>query len=166
MSPRAAWQLEALGFERVYDFVGGKLAWLEQGLPTVGRGPHFAVAGEIARPDVPTCHLGDTAEQIERTIAASEGSFCLVVNDESIVLGRVRRRDLPEDRSRPVESFMQWGPATVRPRETLKPLAERMHGAGVATIIVTESDGRLVGVVHRDEAERLLEERSPDPSED
>ncbi len=160
MSPRAAWQLEALGFRTVYDFVGGKLAWLERGLPTEGTGPHHAVAGEVARMDVPVCRLGATAGEIAHTIAASDESFCVVVNDEMILLGRVRRRDLPEDLSTPVERFMKWGPATVRPREPLKPLVERMHKAGVATILVTTSKGRLVGVVHRDEAERVLRESS------
>ena len=157
MSPRAAWQLEALGFERVYDFVEGKVEWLARGLPTEGKGPHYAVAGEVARFDVPTCRLGDTAADIEHTIQGSDESFCVVLNDSGILLGRVRRRDLPEDRSRRVETFLNWGPATVRPIEPLKPLVDRMRRAGVGTILVTTSKGRLVGVVHREEAERHLE---------
>ncbi|MCA1726995.1 MAG: CBS domain-containing protein [Actinobacteria bacterium] len=163
MSPRAAWQLEALGFKEVYDFVGGKLAWIERGLPTQGAGPHYAVAGEVARRDVPTCPLGTTAEDVDRTLDGSAEAFCLVVNEARVVLGRVRRRDLPDGRSLRVEEFMRWGPATVRPREELKPLVERMHAAAVATVLVTERDGRLVGVVHRDEADAFLRERRPDP---
>jgi 3-mercaptopyruvate sulfurtransferase SseA len=31
MSPRAAWRLKTLGFERVYDYVGGKADWLAHG---------------------------------------------------------------------------------------------------------------------------------------
>jgi hypothetical protein len=33
MSPRAAWRLEGLGFERVYDYVPGKADWFASGLP-------------------------------------------------------------------------------------------------------------------------------------
>jgi Mg/Co/Ni transporter MgtE len=163
MSPRAAWQLEAFGFERVHDFVEGKVEWLARGLPTEGKGPHHAVAGEIARFDVPACRLGDTASDIEHTIQGSAESFCVVLNDTGILLGRVRRRELPADRSRRVETFLNWGPATVRPTEALKPLVERMRRAGVGTILVTTKKGQLVGVVHRDEAERHLE-RHPIPS--
>jgi 3-mercaptopyruvate sulfurtransferase SseA len=45
MSPRAAWRLEGLGFERVFDFVGGKAQWRERGLPTEGTAPFQLVAG-------------------------------------------------------------------------------------------------------------------------
>ena len=37
MSPRAAWRLEGLGFERVYDYVPGKADWFASGLPKEGR---------------------------------------------------------------------------------------------------------------------------------
>jgi hypothetical protein len=33
MSPRAAWRLEGLGFERVYDYVPGESDWFASGLP-------------------------------------------------------------------------------------------------------------------------------------
>src|SRR6266487_1573699 len=55
MSPRAAWRLEELGFERAYDFVGGKTAWIERGLPTVGTGPNLLLAGQVLRPATTTC---------------------------------------------------------------------------------------------------------------
>ncbi len=59
MSPRAAWQLEALGFEHVYDYTEGKLDWIAHGLPVEGEGPHYAVAGEVAdRAAVLTCRSG------------------------------------------------------------------------------------------------------------
>ncbi len=57
---------------------------------------------------------------------------------------------------------MNWGPAIVRPSEPLKPLVERMHRAEVGAILVTTHAGRLVGVVHRDEADRHLREH-PNP---
>ncbi len=159
MSPRAAWQLEALGFERVYDFVAGKIEWLSHGLPTEGEGPHFATAGEVARPKVPTCRFDETAGDIRRALEGSPELLCAVVNKHNVLVGRVRARELPDDDSLPILRFMRPGPPTVRRREELRPLVERMHRAGVGTILVTSEKGRLLGVVHRDDAERLLAER-------
>jgi hypothetical protein len=63
MSPRAAWQLEEMGFSDVSDFVDGKLEWISHGLPLEGTGPHFAVAGEVADRDAVfrTTRNGSTA---------------------------------------------------------------------------------------------------------
>ena len=70
MSPRAAWQLEALGFTNVYDYTEGKLDWIAHGLPTEGKGPHYAVAGEVVDRDaVLACRVGvltgDLASKLE-----------------------------------------------------------------------------------------------------
>lgn len=51
---------------------------------------------------------------------------------------------------------MQSGPATIRPIEELGPLLQRMRNAKVKTVIVTTADGRLGGMVHRKDAERVL----------
>ena len=47
MSPRAAWRLETLGFERVYDYVGGKADWLGHALPREGEAASVPNAGEL-----------------------------------------------------------------------------------------------------------------------
>src|SRR5438105_4590375 len=120
-----------MGFDRVYDFVGGKIEWLSHGPPTEGRGPHYATAGEAMRTTVPTCRYDQRAGDVRRILAESPETSCPVVNAEGVVLGRIRGRDLPDDDSLAVASFMQPGPSTVRPREELRPLVERMHRAGV-----------------------------------
>jgi 3-mercaptopyruvate sulfurtransferase SseA len=55
MSPRAAWRLEGLGFERVYDYVPGKADWSASGLPTEGTLASVPDIGDAARRDAPTC---------------------------------------------------------------------------------------------------------------
>ncbi len=162
MSPRAAWRLEELGFDRVYDFVGGKLEWLSRGLPTEGEGPHYAVAGEVVEPDAYTCGLDHTAGQVRAALQRGPDSICVVANAQGIVLGRVRWKDLPTEDDVRVRDFMQPGPATVRPVEQLAPLVERMHAAGVATIIVSTAKGKLLGVVNPATAEQRLRDR-PNP---
>src|SRR5438132_11664767 len=64
MRPRAAWRLEELGFERAYDFAGGKTAWIERGLPTEGTGPVLLVAGQVLRPATATCRPETRAGQV------------------------------------------------------------------------------------------------------
>lgn len=159
MSPRAAWRLETLGFERVHDFVGGKLEWLAAGLLTEGTGPHHAVAGEAVMPATSMCGLGTLSGVVRSKLQAGSDSVCAVTNEVKIVLGRVRWRDLPHADDVPVEDFMQPGPATVRTTEELGPLVGRMREAGVQTILVTDANGCLLGMLHRDDAERVTHER-------
>ena len=163
MSPRAAWRLEELGFKRVYDFVGGKLEWRVEGLPTEGTGPFYLVVGKNIRPPTATCSPDSLAWEIRREMEPGPDSICAVTNAEGIVLGRVRWKDLPAEDDIPVEKFMQLGPATVRPREELRGLVERMRRAGVKTILVTTPKGHLVGTLHRDDAERVMLQRSVRP---
>lgn len=160
MSPRAAWRLEGFGFERVYDFVGGKLEWRVRRLSTEGTGPFHLVAGQVVRPATATCNPNTSTGQVRSELTPGADSICAVINDEGIVLGRVRWKDLPEEEGALIHEFMQLGPATVRPREELRGLVERMRTAGVKTVLVTTPQGRLVGIVHRDDAERAIRERS------
>lgn len=159
MSPRAAWRLEGFGFERAYDFVGGKTEWRERGLPTEGTGPFQLVAGQVSRPPTATCRPTTLAGQVRAELPPGPDSICAVTNDAGIVVGRVRWKDLPEDDDVVVEDFMQIGPATVQPREELTGMVERMHSAAVKTILVTTPNGRLLGIVNRDDAERFVRER-------
>ena len=62
MTPRAAARLETLGFQKVYDYQGGKLDWLGAGLPREGEDAAKPTVGDVARPGLPTTHLGITAE--------------------------------------------------------------------------------------------------------
>jgi CBS domain-containing protein len=52
---------------------------------------------------------------------------------------------------------MEVGPTTIRPSERLEPLVERMRRRGVATIVVSDLKGRLVGILYRADAESALD---------
>ena len=75
----------------------------------------------------------------------------MVVNDERVVLGRVRAAALASEPSLPVEQVMEPGPTTVRPDARLAEIVDRMQQKHTHSIVVTTSDGRLVGLVRRDE---------------
>jgi CBS domain-containing protein len=81
-------------------------------------------------------------------LAGTGWDTCVVVNDERVVLGRLGRRALREAAGS-VEDAMTPGPGTVRPNLALAALSERMERQNLTSVIVTTSNGRLVGVVRR-----------------
>jgi CBS domain-containing protein len=160
MSPRAAWRLEALGFEKVYDYVPGKADWFASGLPKEGKLASVPTIGDAARRDVPTCAPAEKVENARDRVRAAGWDTCVVVNKERVVLGLLREKELSSDSETAVEEVMRSGPTTSRPDVSLGKMAERMRERGARTVLVTTSDGRLVGLLCRDDAERLAGERS------
>lgn len=158
MSPRAAWRLESLGFAQVYDYAAGEAEWLAFGLPSEGSEADKPRAGTIARRDVPTCSLGDRLGDVKARVEAAGWDECVVVNQEGVVLGRLRGLALGGDAEGLVGAVMESGPTTVRPDEPLASLVPRLRDKGVGRIIVTTPDGRLLGVADREAAERALAE--------
>jgi CBS domain-containing protein len=156
MSPRAAWRLEAMGFARVYDYVAGKMDWLAAGLPSEGTLADEPRAGDLARADVPRGRLDDDLDAVCEMIRASGWDTCMVVNEAGVLLGRLGRRAVARKAGNTVEEAMTEGPSTVRPNTSLASLVERMQKHDLRSFPVTTSDGRLVGLVLRDEAEREL----------
>src|SRR3989442_1748550 len=149
MSSRAAWRLEKLGFEQVFDYVAGKADWGAAGLPREGRVATEPSAGDAADRDVPTCALDEDLAAVRDRVRASGWNQCIVVNEQRIVLGRLGREALSTDDNRTIEVAMQVGPSTVRPNLALRELTERLDRQKRETALVTRSDGQLVGVVRR-----------------
>lgn len=150
MSPRAAWRLHRLGY-RVYDYAAGKVDWLAAGLDTVRpASPRARVLDAIER-DVATCSP-DTPVAVLDT-SSGGGSRFVVVNEQGIVLGRVRTKDLVGAASdATAEQIMEPGPATVRADADLEETRERMQSRHVAGILVTTPQGELLGALSAAEA--------------
>ena len=159
MSPRAAWRFEDLGFEKVYDYVPGKADWFASGLPKEGRLASVPTIGDAARRDVPTCAPAEKIENARSRVQAAGWDACVVVNKERVVLGLLREKELSSDPGATVEQVMRSGPTTFRPDVPVGKMAERMRERGAHTVLVTTSDGRLVGLLYRDDAERLAGEQ-------
>jgi CBS domain-containing protein len=146
MSPRAAFQLDRLGFGPVYDYAAGKVDWMASGLPTVRANASERRALDAADRAPATCGPDDLVPRIE---GGHADRSLVVVDDHSIVLGRVRPDRLATTNpAARVEEVMEPGPATVRAHEPLDPLLERMSRRGVEEIIVTSPQGQLLGVIH------------------
>jgi CBS domain-containing protein len=148
MSPRAACRLASLGFEQVCDYVAGKVDWLARGLPTEGR-PRERRAGDVARDDVATCALDERVGDVRSRIERSPYGFALVLSGDRTVFGRLRRQALDGDPELTAEDVMEAGPSTVRAHEPLDALLDRLEQRGLRTAIVTDPEGRLIGVVDR-----------------
>ncbi len=149
MSPRAACRLETLGYE-VYDYGPGKVDWMAHGLPVEGTGATRVTALSLTRDDVATCALKDPVDEVARRIAASPYGFALVISTSRIVLGRVRRSSISSaEPHAAAESLMEPGPSTIRPHTSLEDLGNRLSRSAVNTLIVTDPEGELLGVVRR-----------------
>ncbi|MDP9477195.1 MAG: CBS domain-containing protein [Actinomycetota bacterium] len=157
MSPRAAWRLEGLGFERVYDYVPGKADWAASGLPNEGTLAGAPYAGDAARRGVPTCASEEKAKEAWERARRAGWDRRVVVNGERVVLGLLREKDLVSDPEASVEGVMRNGPATFRPNEPVGKLAKRMRERGASAVVVMPPDGKLVGLLYREDAERLAD---------
>jgi predicted transcriptional regulator len=147
MSPRAAWRLETLGFREVYDYVDGKVDWMAAGLPTEGTNAQHPRAGDMARKDVPTCGLAETLGEVKARVEANGWNAVVVVNDERVVLGLLRSKELAMDAAQPIEKVMRPGPSTFRPYVSLHEMLHVMVDHKLENAPVTTSDGRLVGLL-------------------
>jgi CBS domain-containing protein len=155
MSPRAAWRLEGIGFSRVYDYVPGKADWSASGLPTEGTQADTPTIGEAARRSVPTCAPAEKVGAVRERLGGSRFDRCVVVSKQGIVLGLLREKELATDPEATAEEAMRNGPATFRPDEPVEKMAKRMRDRGASAVLVTTPDGRLVGLLYRQDAEHL-----------
>jgi CBS domain-containing protein len=153
MSPRAAWRLEGLGFEQVFDYAPGKVDWFASGLPREGDEVEVAAIGEASRSDVPTCGPMERVSEVWERVREADWKTCVVVNDDRVVLGLLREKELTADLEAHAEGVMRLGPTTFRPDVPVEEMVERMRKRGVYTTLVTTPDGKLVGQFHREEAE-------------
>ena len=145
MSPRAAWRLEAAGFGPVYDYVAGKADWLAADLPFEGTAQ---LAGMFTRRGVGTAAEGTPAAEALGLLEGQGFGPVLVLNQAGVVMGAAYRDGLvaaPGEAA--VGTVMRFGVSTVRSSEDAAALAQRMGHRRVTRVVVTRSDGTLVGLL-------------------
>ncbi len=74
---------------------------------------------------------------------------CVVVSTERVVLGLLRAEQLQADPRMLIEQVMRPGPSTYRPFVSVAEMRRIMSDRDLASSPVTTSDGRLVGLVRR-----------------
>jgi predicted transcriptional regulator len=108
--------------------------------------------GQFARRDVPRCGLFEKIGAVREGVQAAGWNVCAVVNEESVVLGLLRERELAAAPEKSAEQVMRSGPATYRPDALVADVVKQMETRDVQGVLVTLSDGRLVGWLRRDDA--------------
>jgi Mg/Co/Ni transporter MgtE len=81
------------------------------------------------------------------------------VNDERVVFGLLREAELDGDQDGPVEKVMRPGPSTFRPHVPIEEMASFMQQHDLTSSPITTSDGRLIGLLRRQDAIRVAHEQ-------
>jgi hypothetical protein len=139
MAPRAAARLKTLGVDDVREYGAGKLDWLAAGLPTEGENSTRPRAGTVCRTDVATTR--------PEGVSVPADVDTVVVDENRVVLGLLRRG----------EDEMTEGPSTFRPYVPIREMADYMQQHDLASAPITTSDGKLVGLLYRDDAIRAAD---------
>lgn len=150
MSARAASRLELLGFETVCVYRGGKADWTAAGLPVDGAAATRR-ARDVVRRDVPTCRLDENIADVRARVRAAGWDFCVAVDTDGVVLGLLGPQALDSSGDSDVVDVPGTVPATVRPSIALARARLWLDEQQRERFLVTTSDGRLVGVLGREE---------------
>jgi CBS domain-containing protein len=142
----------------VYDYEAGKQDWAAAGLPTEGKLAQRPRAGDVARREVPTCRLEEKVRPVRERVRQAGFEACVVVNEERVVFGILREEQLGAPDDEPAERAMRPGPGTFRPNVDIEEMASFMFEHDLPNAPVTTSDGRLVGLLRREDAARAAHE--------
>lgn len=135
----------------MYDFWTGIQDWMGAGLPTEGSNAARPRLVDVVRRDVPTCVLGELLRDVRARVVAAGWTACVVTSDDRVVLGLLRAEELESDPELPVERAMRPGPSTYRPFVSVEEMARTMARRNLENFPVTTSDGKLVGLVRRED---------------
>ena len=119
------------------------------GLPTEGTNTRIRRLVDVVRRDVPTCSLGERLGDVRDRVMAAGWDACVVMSTGRVVLGLLRAEQLQADPAMLVDQIMRPGPSTYRPFVSVAEMRRIMSDRDMASSPVTTSDGRLVGLVRR-----------------
>jgi CBS-domain-containing membrane protein len=129
--------------------------WLAFGLPFEGSAASEPSLGDLIHGEAPRCSPDERLQDVAARMTAG-WTWCAVVNEAGILLGRLRGGQLDEIPDATAEEAMDSGPSTYRPSAPATELAVRMKSGRLEAAFVTDSDGRLWGLVSRTDLERAL----------
>ena len=125
---------------------------MTSGLPTEGTNATRPRAGTVARKDVPTAGLTERLGDVSERAGGAGWDSAVVVDDDGVVLGLLRAKELAADPNLTLEAAMRPGPSTFRPYVPIKEMAVYMTNKDLVSSPITTSDGKLVGLLLRADA--------------
>ena len=96
--------------------------------------------------------MDERIDAVRERVQAAGWEVCVVMNDERVVFGLLRKAELLKGRDEPVEQIMRPGPSTFRPYVRIEEMAAYMMEHDLPSSPITTSDGRLVGILLKDDA--------------
>ena len=130
--------------------------WVAFGLPTEGKKAGVPRVTDAMRRDVPTCGLHDRVGDVRAAVTAVGWDICAVVNEERVVLGLLHSDAWKADADAIVEDVMSNGPPTTRPSTFIDEMVERLQRRKTPGILISSSDGVLMGYLWTSDAETVL----------
>jgi CBS domain-containing protein len=106
----------------------------------------------VARTDVPTCALDERLGDVRDRVRTAGWDACVVVNEQRVVLGLLRTTELSAAPGLRIEQAMRPGPSTFRPFVAIDEMAGFMVEHDLESSPITTSDGKLVGLLRRQDA--------------
>jgi CBS domain-containing protein len=137
----------------VFRYAAGKVDWLSAGLPSEGEIADELRISDIVNRDIATCRIGQRIGELH-----VPDDLCVVLNEAGIVLGDLRGKALTADPNARVEDVMDPGASTYRPNVSVQQLVHHLIESGAQRVLVSDGDGRFIGWISRQDAERALDE--------
>jgi len=131
----------------------GKVDWMARALPLEGEKAGEPRAIDLARTDVVTCGLQDSVASVRDRVTASPYGFAFVLGPGGVLLGRLRQAALENNPDANAEDVMEPGPSTTRPDILPDKLLTKLQDSELTTIVLSDPEGRLMGIVRRHDLE-------------
>lgn len=96
--------------------------------------------------------MDERIDAVRERVHAAGWEVCVVVNDERVVFGLLRKAELLKGQDEPIEQIMRPGPSTFRPHVRIEEMAAYMMEHDLSSSPITTSDGRLVGILLKEDA--------------
>jgi predicted transcriptional regulator len=138
---------------------------MANGRPIEGEEALIQRAGAFAWLDVPTCGLTKRMGEVKERVQKAGWDSCVVVFEDRVVMGLLRPEALKINPQATAEQAMESGTRTYRLNAPLKKPMQYMQKMVADSVVVTTSDGRLFGLLKREDVEDALSKQEKQAEE-
>jgi Mg/Co/Ni transporter MgtE len=121
-------------------------------LPSEGSNANRHKIGDVVR-QITSCSPHELIGEIKQRL--QETPFCAVVDSNNVVLGLLHGDAWGVDDNTRAEDVMSLAPITFRPNRAIEQAKEYFSSHDIETSLVTNPDGKLIGMAFRSDIEKL-----------